>query len=66
VTGVLTAVDVQDLPNYKACGFEERHRIDDVPNLAHPTDRMKLRERLVRAGRIPRRLDDAGAKSASV
>jgi hypothetical protein len=52
VSGILAAVDVQDLSSYKAIGFEEHHCLDDVPDLTQAADREKLRERLARLRRI--------------
>jgi hypothetical protein len=60
VTGTLSAVNMQDFAGHEAGGFQKHHSVDDILNLAHATQRMELRERLIRLRRMPGCLDHAG------
>src|SRR5213079_2358543 len=58
VSGGLTAVDVQDLARHEGGSFEIQDPVDDVADLADPTDR--LSHSFVGRRVVYWRLDDAG------
>ena len=57
--GSLTTVNVQGLAGDERRTFEVADPVDDVADLAGPTDGMQRSDRLVGLGTIHRRFDDA-------
>src|SRR4051795_11966124 len=59
MSGALTAVDVQGLAGDERGTFEIEDPVDDIADLAGPTDGVQRSARLVGLGAVRRRLDDA-------
>ena len=59
MTGALASVDMEHLAGHEAGGFEVEDCFDDVGNLAHAAERVKLAECLMRLGWVHGRLHDA-------
>jgi hypothetical protein len=57
-SGVLAAVDMEDLAGDEGRALEEDDGLDDVANLTHPADWVQGREGGVGLDRVHRRLDD--------
>lgn len=59
-SGVLTAVDMEDLARDESRMFEVEDGIHDVANFAHPADRVQAGERRMGLSRMHRGLDYPG------
>jgi len=60
MSGVLAAVDMEDLAGHEVRSLEVEDGVDDVADFAHSTDRMHGAQRRMRLDRMHGSLDDAG------